>query len=274
MFVDSDYDTLETRTLAQALYDLVGGTTLKDAFQRDPEFDQHSNLSAQILGISYEEAMRRKALGKDDAVFDDTRQMCKPPDFGYPGGMGAKKMRAFAWKSYNVHFTQQQSEWLRWQFLRSIPEMQRYFRLNGDATRDGFATLVALRSGRVRGGCGFTDACNGWFQQLAADGAKDALWEVIKRCYVDRRSYLYGSRPVAFVHDQNITESPEEIAHECAIEQQQVMEETMQTRWTPDVPSKASSVITRRWIKGAKKKKDARGRLVAVDTPAPARIAA
>lgn len=273
-FVDCDYDTLEVRTLGQALYDLLGGTTLRDAFQRDPDFDQHTNLASRILGCSYEEGMHRKTKGKDDALFDDTRQMCKPPDFGYPGGMGAKKMRAYAWKSYGVHFTQQQSEYLRWQFLRSIPEMQRYFHMNGDATRTGSCTVVQLRSGRVRGGCAFTDTCNGWFQALAADGAKFALWEVSKACYVDRHSVMYGSRPVCFIHDQIITESPEEVSGECALEQKRIMEHAMEASATPDIPSRAGAVVTKRWIKGAKQVKDAHGRIIPYEPRAKARMAA
>ncbi len=258
-FVDTDYDVLEVRTLGQALYDLIGGCTLRDAFQRDPNFDAHINLAAQIAGTTYENAMARKKA--DDKEILELRQMAKAAVFGLPGGLGAKKLRAYAYKGYGVALSQQQAEFLRWQYLRAIPEMQRYFHMMGGATNAGSCTMVQLRSGRVRGGCRFTDACNGWFQSLAADGAKFALWEVSKACYVDRSSVMYGSRPVCFVHDQIITESPQQVSSECAVEQEKIMERSMEV-FTPDIPSRASSVVTKRWIKGAKKVKDKHGRII------------
>lgn len=270
VFVDSDYDTLEMRTLGQVLFDLCGGTTLAEHYQRDPDFDPHTNLATQIRGMSYEEGLWKK---ENDKEFADFRQFVKPANFAFAAAMGTKKYRAYAWKGYGIRVSMEDATFLRWQYMRSIPEIQRYFHAASSATRTGNCTIVALRSGRIRGGCRFTDTCNGFFQQLAADGAKYALWEVTKRCYVDRSSYLYGSRPVCFVHDQIITESPEQIAHECALEQQWVMERAMEV-YTPNVPSRASSNVTRRWVKGAKKKKDARGRIIPYDRPLPERKAA
>ena len=55
-------------------------------------------------------------------------------------------------------------------------------------------------TGRVRGRVGFTQARNTPFQGLAADGAKLALWALIRA----------GYRVVAFIHDEIIVELPEE----------------------------------------------------------------
>lgn len=259
-FVDTDYDTLEMRTLGQCLFDLLGGTTLRDAYHKDPNFDPHTRLASQIRGIPYEQGM--KQVENDDKEFKDLRQWAKPANFAFAGGMGAKKFRAYAWKGYGIAVSPQESEFLRWHYMKSIPEIQRYFHMMGNATATGSCTVVQLRSGRVRGRCAFTDTCNGWFQALAADGAKLALWEVSKACYVDRNSVMYGSRPVCFVHDQIITESPQQVSSECAEEQERIMVQAMEV-FTPDMPIRASSCVTRRWIKGAKKVRDPRtGRII------------
>ena len=48
--------------------------------------------------------------------------------------------------------------------------------------------MTQFLSGRVRGGCRFTQMCNTLFQGLAADGAKKALWDITRECYLDTAS--------------------------------------------------------------------------------------
>lgn len=249
-FNSVDYDSLEVRTFGQVLYETVGGTTLRDAYQKDPDFDPHSSFAARELGISYEEAIERKNRRPKDVEMHDRRQMMKAFVFGKPGGMGDAKMVTFAKKSYGVDLTLARSRELGQRYVQWLPEVRAYWDRIGNAAEHGPVCIAQLRSGRVRGGMRYTDCCNGWFQALAADGAKAALWEVSKRCYLDRSSPLYGSRPVCFVHDEIITEVPKGIAHEAATEQERVMCETMM-RYTPDVPSRASPALMERWYKGA-----------------------
>lgn len=254
-----DYDSLEVRTFGQVLHDHVGGLTLSDAYMKDPDFDPHTDFAARQLGISYSDAMARKKR-KDPEILN-ARQMMKAFVFGAPGGMGYRKMVAYAKKSYGVEISEVQSKLLMAAYRTWLPEVQTYFDGISAATAGGSANIEQLRSGRVRGKVGYTDCCNTLFQGLAADGAKAALWEVVKRCYVVPSSNLYGSRPVCFVHDEIGLEVPIEHAHEAAMEQERVMCEVME-QWTPNVPSRASPALMRRWYKGADRAFDEHKRLV------------
>ena len=243
-----DYDSLELRTLGQVLYDTVGGTTLKNLYGDDPDFDPHTRLASQIMGVSYEDGLKlKKAKDKNLALH---RQMAKAGNFGYPGGMGAKKMVLYAWKGYGVKLTQGEAQKLRNDWLASLPEINIYLQRIGLHTETGSARIEQLRSGRVRGGVGYSDCANGYFQGLASDGAKRALFDVARACYADKTSPLFGSRPVAFIHDEIICEIPQEQAHEAAIEQERLMCASMQ-QYTPDIPIRASSALMRRWYKEA-----------------------
>jgi hypothetical protein len=182
-------------------------------------------------------------------------------NFGYPGGMGASKFVQYA-QGYGINLSEAESQELRDHWFEQWPEMRGYFKhvesLVGSADV-GWQTIP--QSGFVRGNCGYCDAANGYFQTLAAHASKAALFAACKRAYCDRNSMLYGSRPVVFVHDEVIMETPEEAGHEAAKELEQVMVEAMQ-RWTPDVPAAASATLMRRWSKGAEQVYDGE-RLVA-----------
>jgi DNA polymerase-1 len=259
VFVDADYDTLEVRTFAQVLHDLSIGDTLKREYQKDPDFDPHCRLAAQILGITYEEAIARKKAG--DKELKDTRQMSKAGNFGLAGGMGAQTFVTYAFKSYGVVLDLQKSKWLKREWMRSIPEVQSYFNLCTNMTSSGRTVFEQLRSGRIRGGAGFTDLANGFWSGLAADGAKHAQFNISKACYVDTNSPLYGSRPVMFVHDEYIIEADAERGHEAGQELARICQESME-EYTPDVPSRASPQLMNRWYKGAEPAFDNNGRLI------------
>ncbi len=72
---------------------------------------------------------------------------------------------------------------------------------------------------------------------------------------------MYGCRPVCFIHDEIIMETPIAQAHEAALEQERVMCEAM-SMYTPDIPIRASPALMRRWYKGADRAFDAHGRLI------------
>lgn len=127
---------------------------------------------------------------------------------------------------------------------------------------------------------------NTFFQGLAADGARDALWRVSVECYLgdvtrsatsggavpgdvasrtEEVSPLHGCRPVIFLHDEIVLEVPDDpdVIDGAASRLSAVMVEAM-SDWCPDVPIKATPVATRRWFKGAKLARDAQGRIVPV----------
>ncbi len=246
-----DYDSLELRTLAQAQLHLVGRSTLASRYQRDPNYDPHSSFAARMLGITYEEAMRRKGAG--DKAFKKARQAAKAATFGFPGGLGIPKFMLYAKKGYGVELTRPEAERLKAIWLEENPEMVAYFAIISDAVESGGthgATFTLPSSGRKRGGCGYSDGANYFFQGMAADGAKMALFAVSSECYADPSSVLFGSRPVAFIHDEILLEVPEAVAHAVALRVVEIMEREMM-RVTPNVPSRASPALSRHWIKAA-----------------------
>jgi hypothetical protein len=96
-------------------------------------------------------------------------------------------------------------------------------------------------TGRIRGGCLYTQSHNTPFQGLAADGAKIALW----------RLWLAGFRVVAFIHDEFVLEIPEDQDLPKVSQQVQgILNESMQEVLGPDVPCEVEGVFTKRWIKG------------------------
>ena len=249
VFVASDYDSQEMKCLAQACVTLLGKSTLAARYRAEPDFDPHTTFAATgLMDITEEEGLKRKAA--KDKEIKEMRQHAKIANFGLPGGMGENGLIHFA-KGYGVTLTWDEARHIRRKWMTQWPEMDDYFgyvrRLVGDAD---YGTVTQLFSGRRRGMAKYTDTCNTYFQGLAADASKAALWNVVKACYGEPDSPLWGCRPVNFVHDEIIIEAPEHRAHEAAMELKKVMEDSMQP-WTPDVPVNATPSMMYHWAKDA-----------------------
>jgi hypothetical protein len=106
-----------------------------------------------------------------------------------------------------------------------------------------FYTGVTTLTGRVRGRVGFTQARNTPFQGLASDGAKFALWALIRA----------GYRVVAFIHDEIVIELPEVgVDHAAEARRiEEIMNDSM-ARVTGAVPVACEYALSRRWSKNAK----------------------
>ncbi len=162
------------------------------------------------------------------------------------------------------------AEDIRKKWFAQWPENEEYFKFITDATehgqivrRDGRdfrlnpAQIMQHRSSRLRGATDFCSAANGFFQGLAADGAKRALTRVAREQYDSTfrlpdgsRSPLFGTRTILFAHDELVVEMPESYAHEAAMRLSVVMVESMR-EYTPDVRVEAPPALMRRWYKGA-----------------------
>jgi DNA polymerase I-like protein with 3'-5' exonuclease and polymerase domains len=143
------------------------------------------------------------------------------------------------------------AEALRNSWFKQWPEMRKYFALISDAVNYNNGEIEQLYSKRVRGACTFTSGANTLFQGLAADGAKMALWDVSRACYNDKKSPLYGSRPVLFIHDEIGAEMPEATASEALEEMSRIMVDAMEAV-TPDIKIRTDGALCRNWWKGAK----------------------
>jgi DNA polymerase I-like protein with 3'-5' exonuclease and polymerase domains len=267
-----DYSGLELCTLAQVCLDVLGRSEMAEALRRGE--DLHLALGADMLGISYEEAKSRSKTGDQEIKF--YRQQAKPANFGFPGGMGPESFREYS-EVYGITLTSFQAQELKDAWFRKWPEMRDYFRWitrlteQTDPTTGNTRPIAQIRSGRLRGGATYCAACNGFFQGLAADGAKEALWLVARECYLERpwakvpdpvsgkthneRTPLFGCRPSLFIHDEIGLEIPYpaggEAAASASVERLSAVMVAAMKRWVPDVPIKAEPVMVRRWFKGA-----------------------
>jgi DNA polymerase-1 len=256
-FVSVDYETLELRALAQVCLKLFGYSQMAGALREGR--DLHLDMAAQMSDISYEDAKILYAA-KDPGI-KKARDCAKVANFGFPGGMGAESLVEFARASYKVELTVDDARELKEAFIESWPEMSDYFAHVSSLVGFGDATLVSFGNGMVRGGVGYCDGCNHFFQNLAAQGAKAALFDVARECYTDADSALFGTRPVAFIHDEIVAEVPVEKAHEAAMRLSKVMCDTM-SRFIPDVPITAKPALMKRWLKNAEDVYDPNGRLI------------
>lgn len=266
VFAACDFDKAELHTLAQVCLDILGHSRLAERL--NDGFDPHLDVGAQLLEITYEEALEFKT----DPEVKEARQHAKPANFGFPGGMGAKGFLRYARNNYGIEMEYARAELIRERWLETWPEMNAYFAwIRAQLGHAEITTIRQLRSNRQRGLVSYTEAANSLFQGLAADGAKAAMWAVAERQYARPGSALYGCRTVNFIHDELLVEVPEdlELANAAATELQETMIEAFNP-WVPDVPARASVALMHRWSKAAEPTYNAAGLLVPFDGEAAA----
>jgi hypothetical protein len=264
VFIACDYDSFELCALAQICYWVVGHSALGDAI--NVGIDPHLQAAATALGLPYKEAVRRYQAG--DVRLKDMRQGMKISNFGYPGGMGSKSFISYA-RGFGLNLSEERSQELREAWLEAWPEMELYFEwisdrpwvpvIRGDHPRD-VCTVIHPMSDRVRGGCSYTQACNLYFQGLAADAAKAAGWDLL------RLTHGTGWKIWNFVHDEYLFEGPESEASDMALEIEATMVSAAE-RWMPNVRIGASPTIMRRWSKDAQQIFNASGKLIPWEGP-------
>ncbi len=256
VYAQADYPGVELRTLAQTCFDLFGYSTLGDMLNRGE--DPHLAFAAQVVGMTYAEA---KAAYKNSShprhhEVVDARQVGKVFNFGSPGGLGAEKLVLFARKTYNTVISVEDARRYKKQWLSTLPEMRDFFRYVGNLCDNprGEATIMQLRSNRIRGGCTYTAGCNTFFQGLGADATQDAGFHISKGCYVDRASALFGSRIANYVYDEFILETrDDDHAHNVAHELARMMQVHANV-WLPNVPfldGQIEPLLMRVWSKDA-----------------------
>lgn len=256
VYVQCDYSTLELRTLAQVCLNLGFDSEMAKALIAGR--DLHLDGAAQVLGISYEEA--ETALADEDhplhKAVKHERRTFKIANFGYPGGLGVSTFVDYA-AAFGTTVTLDQSAKLKTTWQARWPEMALYFEFISASVRyDGKVPIRqhgphgVIKDWRTRLCDRFTSACNTLFQGLAADLMKFAMWNVIKACYADKKSPLYGYRLCAMIHDELILEGPEAGAKDAAAELSRLMEAAGGV-FCPGVPIVAEpEIMPDRWIKG------------------------
>lgn len=260
-FIFCDYEANELRVLSQVLLDELKQSRLAELYQEDPEFDPHTYMACRKLSIDYAEGKRLKAEGDKD--FKSMRQLMKCCNFGFPGGMASRTFIEFA-KGYGVTVSETEAEDLKSFFFSQFPEIKYYLDRVGTRVNQYEGQGYLRRVGRLSGDRRFCQLANFYFQGLAAEGGLSAFTRVTRAAYTQPESPLYGTRPVLFVHDEIIVETPIHKAHDAAFELKRVMETSM-AHFTPDIPSLAEPTLATKWWKGAYQKFDDEGRLVPSD---------
>ena len=247
-YATADYSFAELCTLAQTCVDWFGESKLSDTINggRDP----HKATGASLLGLTYEAFDDLFRAGDKDAK--QSRQLAKALNFGYPGGLGAASFVDFAAATYGLDINEKQARELKRTFITTYPEMSLYWRrITKELERGGGSfTGTLIHSKRARGGLGFTNGCNYYFQGPVADGAKRAFYLVTQESRTDMSSPLFGSHPLILMHDEIIAEVPIDKAAEAAQRIADIMVEAL-SEVCPDVKISAEPALMRRWQKGA-----------------------
>lgn len=118
------------------------------------------------------------------------------------------------------------------------PALADSFRARDTSVAALFAHVATTPTGRVRGNLRYTEACNAPFQGLAADGAKEALFLLVKA----------GFRVVAFVHDEFLVEIPSGCENAVA-EVERLVKQGMQSVIGGTIPVSTESSVANRWSK-------------------------
>jgi len=157
------------------------------------------------------------------------RQAAKAANFGFPGGLGIETFIEFA-KGYDITLTSDEAQHMKDTWFAAFPEMKEYMQ--------GEEGHVWTLTGRLRADTTYCAEKNTPFQGLAADGAKIALYNLMDA----------GFKLVGFVHDEIITEVPENIAEKMRGLQEEIMVNSM-SLVVPDVKISVESTISPRYCK-------------------------
>ena len=267
VYVACDWSIAELCALSQVLLDRFGWSQMAESLQAGR--DLHLETAAGIMHVTYEDAEAMLAGGHGDdakAQAKQARQLAKAAGFGFPGGLGATSgtFTDFAKATYGLDISMDDAQELKEQWLARFPEMRDYFAEIGNLVSSGgdSFTWTDPRTGYIRGDLGYCDGCNHSFQHLIAMAGKRAVIETAKQCWgVGGETPLTHSRPVAFIHDEVIIESPIDLADGAARHLEALMCQILNDA-LPDIPAKADAHMMRRWYKDAEAVYDKQGRLV------------
>lgn len=255
-FVACDHAGLELATLAQVCVSRLGLWDMAGKLNRGE--DLHCHVAAEILHVSYEQAIALKEA--NDKELKNARNCGKVVNFGAPGGMAAPTLVLYAKQSYGIELEEA--------FAYELLEHWRH------ANPDGVAFLRYIRSLQVghrfdvtipgttiqRRQTTYCSAANCHFQGLGAILEAHVGWVLAREMYAGR-GVLRFARPVNFVHDEFILECPIGVHTEVA----KALQSTMVTEaraYLPDVKIKAEVSAMIRWSKSAEARYDASGNLL------------
>lgn len=229
--VTIDYSALELCSCAEVLYQFYNSSSMGRAInQGDRPVDLHAFTGSAIMSnqqgahISYEQFISKLKTDKEYKFF---RQLAKPINLGYPGGVGPARVAESAMQDYGVYIDVNYATQLREQFYELFPELAQFLKhdMNKFKTGEKIKVKIKKKVGNVyieteeesseygytianitRRGCNKTACSNGvLMQSLSAYGAKQAIWDVFIFLLTHRiDGYILG-----FIHDELVIELSE-----------------------------------------------------------------
>lgn len=189
--------------------------------------DLHTLTASNLLNKTYEEMLALKKSDKD--LFDVYRQYGKPCNFGLLYGMSAAGLVEYARINYGVHFTLEQAEEFRHQFLYKaypmLPEYHKYYKAL--AKRNG---QVESPLGRIR----HLPLINSRLQDIRSGAERQAVNSPIQGCLSDMLCWamaisnetgLVNIAPdFGAIHDATYKYIPEDRVDEVVERQLEIME--------------------------------------------------
>lgn len=294
VFFDVDFTGLELACVGHVTYELFGKSVHRDLYNAG--VDLHGYLGAQIalnsdqvahpILVDFQSAVRDEAIGdepmavyeafallkkhEDEDVrdfFKHFRTLAKPIGLGFPGGLGPATMVGIARKQpYYVTMTEEEASAYREFWRATYPEMPLFFDwVNGqvDEYNHSGEYYYVSDMGMVRRGASFCAEANG--RGMQTPGAEAAMAGTIllsRACYdPTQESVLYGCRPIAFVHDQNIGETTKDSslwAAQCE-EAARLMREGAEMVLTSIKMRTDEALLTEVWTKAAEPVRDDAG---------------
>ena len=211
----TDYSAIELCTLSQHVYTMFGSSVMREKINEGA--DLHKYYASVLFKVP------------EDQVEKWQRQAAKAANFGFPGGLGIETFIEFA-KGYDLKISEEEAQKMKDTWFEAFPEMKTYMQ--------GEQGSVTTLTGRIRANTTYCAEKNTPFQGLAADGAKLAMYNLM-----DANFKLVG-----FVHDEIITEVPENTAEEMRRLQEEIMINSM-SLVVPDVKVSVESTISPRYCK-------------------------
>ena len=222
-----DYVQAELCSLAETCYRRYKKSVMRDVINSGEDLHQ---WFGDII-------MKESKGSPNDGT--DYRQMAKPCNFGFPGGLGKAKFQQFA-KGYGVDLTRDDVRIVvdeKGEVIETVRDM-RY--------------IAQTINGRSRRNATYCSACNYSFQGLVADGAKIALWYLYQR----------GYKVVNFIHDEVIVELPLDDRLQHSVKEISALMIKGMQRVIHHVEIRTDGALMRRWYKEAKNITDEDGNLL------------
>lgn len=266
VLVSIDYNQIELVALAWVCREKGFGTAMADAINQGT--DLHYLMAFGLLnaaGTSDPDGNRwtlptaLQVTTKGSTELAQARSMGKVANFGLGGGMGPSSFVGHA-KGYDLVITEAQARTIIQVYRETFPEMVQYFAWVSSLTAHAAADVAQFVSGRVRGDLRYTQACNTFFQGLAADGMKRALAAVTDAIH-DPNSPAFGARVVLTLHDELILSVPRDRLNPAA----DVIAGIVRAKMGEVIPGmriKAEPAAMEYWSKEADTVRDAAGNLL------------